>query len=141
LKYVGTSEGSYKILDGGLDELISIYPSLAVEGDLVHFALEGDILWYQQIPTTATSLTLIYYAVPDTLTDGSDIPTDIPEVLHRDLIVNKSCEILFDLIEDGVNVQKVNTLECRGKYEVAVGKLQSWVSKRRGSVGRSFWRV
>jgi hypothetical protein len=139
LSYVGTSSGSVGIYKWGLEELVSNYPTMTEAGDVEYCTLEGDILWYAKIPTTATALTVVYRAVPATLVNDGNIPTDIPYYLHNGLIVNKTCAKLFDLIEDGLETQKVNTQACIALYDKAVISLRAWASRRRINVGGSFW--
>lgn len=141
LRYVGTSEGRIPILDGGLDALIDEYPDFTVTGEIEKCAIEGDILWYMNIPTAATSLTLMYYKVPDDMVEDSDTPIELPSYLHRGLIVNKTAELIFSDIEDGIDGPKINTLMCERDFTAFNNQLLAWVSKRRGCVGGSVWDV
>jgi len=141
LLYAGTSTGQLCILDGGVTEMLERYNDLDVDGDLEAVALEGDVLWYYKTPTSATSITIIYYATPTEMIADGDTPSDIPEMLHRDLIVNKAAAIIFDHIEEGIEGEKVGMLSCLNQYREAELRLRAWLSKRRSNVGRSCWSV
>lgn len=94
-----------------LEELIATYsPDIDQVGAVEGVALEGTILWYQKIPTVAQTLTFIYYQNPTVLSTASSTPpVDIHESLHRSLFVNGTAFYLYDLIEDGIEGEKVNT--------------------------------
>jgi hypothetical protein len=139
LSYVGTSSGSIGIYEGGLEELVFNYPVMTDTGDVEYCTLEGDILWYAYIPATATTLTVVYRAIPATLVNDGNVPVDIPLYLHNGLIVNKTCAKLFDLIEDGIETPKVNTQACLALYESSLASLRAWLSRRRINKSGSFW--
>jgi len=137
--YVGTSNGQIPIADGGLEQLLSSYTTLIATGDVEVVAIEGDVLWYYKTPAAATSITLVYYASPTVLISDGDVPSDLPEMLHRDLIVNKASAIIFDHIEEGIEGNKVGMASCLAQYKTAEMQLRSWLYKRRSSVTRSCW--
>ena len=132
LLYVGTASGEIPLQEGGLRGLLSVYNTLANAGDVEVVALKGNILWYQNIPDVATTLTLLYYKTPTLLDSKTDIPSFIPEALHYKLIVHKAAELAFNIIEDGIEEnQKINTLANRGVYKEAVGDLRRWKVRNR----------
>ncbi len=142
LLYVGTkADGPITIVDGGVEQLYQTYYDLDADGDLEAVAQEGDVLYYYKTPATATSLVIIYYRTPTTMAADGDTPSYLPDLLHRDLIVNKSSAIIFDHIEEGMEGDKVNTRSCLAQYEIAKAKLSAWAHRRRPNVGRSFWSV
>jgi hypothetical protein len=141
LRYVGTSDGRIKILDGGIEELLVAHPDMTEVGDIDCVAHEGDILWYAKIPSVAKTLTLLYQAVPATLVNDGDIPTDLPLYLHHGLIVNKTKAVLYDSIEDGIETPKTNTSAALALYSTFFIQLGTWVSRRRSNVGNSVWNV
>lgn len=139
LKYAGNSSGSYKILEGGIEELISLYPSLAEQGDIAHVAMEGNLFYYHPIPSAAVTVTCIGYLVPNLLVNDLDTPSFIPEYLHRETIVNKAAMIAYNIIEDGLVGDKVNTGVLAALAEGGMNKLRAYVSRRRQVVGQSKW--
>lgn len=141
LKYAGNSSGKHKILDGGIDEMLEWYPSLDEQGNIIHVALDGKLLYYHPVPAEATVITCVGYAVPPLLVHELDTPSFIPDYLHREAIVNKAASIAYNTIEDGLVGEKVNTLVFAGLAEVGLNKLRAYVSRRRCVVGKSIWSV
>jgi hypothetical protein len=139
LSYAGTADGQLKQFNGGIDEMILTYPTLAETGDLESIASEYPVLWYQKIPAVATLITCIGYALPSPLLLEDDIPTDIPAHLHEGLLVNKVLINYYNKIEDGVEGVKVNTNNYIMLYSIAHNLLLNWISRRRSNVGRSVW--
>ena len=101
-------------------EGVKIYPTLELmaidyvdswddEGEVEAVCLEGNILWYQKIPTSAESLILVLYKNPSVLEDDEDIPSDIPSSLHKLLLVNGASYFIYNDIEDGIEGEKINT--------------------------------
>jgi len=99
------------IIHPSLEDLMYCYaPDIDEEGSVEGIALEGTVLWYQKIPTSAESLVLIYYQNPETLTGDDDTPpADIPESVHRKLFVHGTAHFIYNDIEDGLDGEKVNT--------------------------------
>ena len=140
LTYAGNSLGEYTVLDGGVEELIRLYPTLAESGDIQYLTLEGSVLYYQPIPTAATTITCIGYHVPDTLVDDSDTPSFIPSYLHRNSIVNKAAEIAYIAIEAGnAEVEKVNSSVFRKLATDGINQIRAYISRRRPVLSTSNW--
>lgn len=139
LVYVGNSDGRINVLKGGLMELLDLYPGLTETETILDVAVENKLLYYQGIPSTVESLTVLYYASPPKLLKEHDIPDWLPEYLHRGLIVNKAVELKFRKIEEGIEGEMANTLKYRGYYEESKQMLEIWLSRRRSSVGTSVW--
>lgn len=140
LTYVGTSDGEITRYNN-LEELIREFPTLDEVGDIEGVTLEGTVLWYQKIPSAATTLTCIGYNSPVTLSNDTDTPDCIPEYLHRGLIVNKTAMLCYNIIEDGMEAEKVNTRLFEGLYQKHVIKLGEWVSKRRINKVVNAWTI
>lgn len=139
LKYAGNSDGEYKVLDGGVEELIRLYPTLAETGDIKHLTLEGSVLYYQPIPTVATTITCIGYHRPATLVGDADTPSFIPDWLHRESIVNTAAVLAYNSIEDGVDGDKINTKVFESLAKVGLDKVRAYISRRRPVVSTSNW--
>jgi hypothetical protein len=140
LVYAGDSSGEYKVLDGGIEDLIRLYPSLDESGDIKHLLLEGNVLYYQPIPTVVTAITCVGYFAPDTLVNDNDTPSVIPSYLHREAIVNKAAAVAYNIIEDEIDVGKVNTKLMLSLAEVGINKIRAYISKRRSVISSSSWR-
>lgn len=138
LKYAGNSEGAYTILDE-LADLIAIYPTLAESGAVEYVVCEAGILYYQPIPAVAVSITCIGYSTPAVLVNDTDTPSFIPEFLHREVLVNKAAAVCYNIIEDGVEGEKVNTRMFSMLAEVGVNRVREYISRRRSVTSKSVW--
>lgn len=132
-----------------LDSLLVSYPTEET-GSVQYVALEGDILWYHPVPEEVESLTVLYYTNPVALAEDTDVPTELPSALHRKLLVHGACYMIFDMIEDGIEGEKVNTLSHfyhsfndgpgRG-VKSGIQDLHEFVGGRRRNFQSSVWRV
>lgn len=129
LTYAGLTDGEIDV-ENGLEILMQKYPTLDEEGDPACVAVEGSRLYYQPIPATATAIYCVGYMVPDTLVNGSDIPSWCPDYLHREVIVYKAAEIAWNLIEDGVDKPKTNTILFGNLNAIGINKFREWVHRR-----------
>jgi hypothetical protein len=143
LRYVGTARGQIRLLDGGIEELIQMYPDLTVTGSVESVVIEGFVLWYMRIPEEETSLICIGFDYPDELVNDNDSPTCIPDYLHRDILVNKAVSIAYEEIEESMEGSNLgpNSARFDGMYQRGLIGLRAWISKRKGTVGRSAWIV
>lgn len=131
LSRVYSSTGESITIYPKLETLMDLTGTLSEQGDIEAVALEGRILWYSPIPTTAEVLTLIYYKNPDPLTDNSDSPSSIPEFLHRQILVNGAASLMFDTFEDGLDGLKVNTRAREMSKIDGLRKFREWLGKTR----------
>lgn len=115
LSYIGRSSSSstseVKVC-ASLELLLSEYPGLDKTGSsVVAVAVEGSTLYYQPAPASVAAqetLRVVYYRNPSELSAPGDIPTHIPEMLHRELLINGAAWAIFDQIEDGLDGEKIN---------------------------------
>lgn len=138
LKYAGNSDGEYEILDE-LTELIKKYPALDEVGDIEFVVCEGGILYYQPIPSTAETITCVGYHTPSLLVNDTDTPSFIPFFLHREAIVNRVVSNAYNIIEDGMEADKVNTKLFMSLAEVGLNRVREYISRRRSVVSKSNW--
>ena len=135
LRRVKNAEGEEPRIYSNLELLLDDYPTIDEEGDVEAVALEGSTLWYQKIPSSAETLLLLYFRNPSPLIGGDDEPGDIPEHVHRKLLVHGAAYMIFDQIEDGIEGEKVNTvhnfhqsLNEENKHSGIV-KLREWIGR------------
>ena len=141
LTYVGNSGGEIEILDN-LEDLVKLYPTMTETGDVECVFLQGNVLWYQKIPTVATSVICIGYNSPVVLLSENDEPSEIPTQLQRGLLVNKAAANAYNIIEDvSIDKDKVNAKLFAGLYEIEKMKMLNWVSSRRSNITTSCMRV
>jgi hypothetical protein len=137
--YVGTATAE---LAGGvvtLEHMMKMYPGMDQVGDVNHVAVEGNTLYYQRIPSTVSTLTILHRRKPVAMVEDDDEPEGIPSHLHLDVIVPKVAILGFDRIEDGIEGKKVNTIAQSIRYKQGLHALMSWVAKRVPHRSTSIW--
>jgi len=73
------------------------------------YVVSGNRLYYRDIPTAPKTLTVHYYKNPTPMVADTDIPTDVPITLHRDLLVGYAAREIFNVLELGMAGQKIDT--------------------------------
>ena len=142
LLFVGNDSTSLAVADGGVKQLMEDNPLLDSTGSVHTVALEGTILYYQGIPTEATTYPILYQINPTPWVDGGDLVEDyIPFHLQRSLFIHKAAADLWDKIEDGMEGEKVNTAVQLGLHEKYVTQMREHLARRRINSKRSVWRV
>jgi hypothetical protein len=96
-------------------------------GPLESVAVSNGKLYYNKIPYTPLTLTLYYYKKITLMTKENDSPIELPEHLHRDLLVNYVCKEIYTEIEEGIEGPAVNTQKYTGFYIQAISKLYWWI--------------
>ena len=140
------SDGEDLDIYQNLEQLMDEYPGLDKEGAVEAVTLEGNTLWYQPIPTTTGTISLVYYSSPDVLSNSSDSPSDFPKHLHRKLFAQGAAHFIFDMIEDlrGEEI-KVNTINQHyhsfdeSNKHSGISKLREWISVRKIHHINSIW--
>ena len=70
-----------------------------------------------------------YYQNPTDLADDADEPEDIPEELHEKLIVSDVARYIYNLIEDGMDGQKVNTQNYLNLFKEGIFELELFLGE------------
>jgi len=96
-------------------------------GTISLVSIHGDKLYYDRVPSSPATLTVGYYSNPSTLTDDGDIPTEIPLVLHRQLIVGYALKEIYNEIELGMAGQKVDTRNYEAIFNQGLVRLQQLI--------------
>lgn len=93
--------------------------------------VHGDFLYFRPVCAYAQSFELWYYRKPVDLdgTDQSAVPDGIPSFLHQRLIVGYILKESFTLIEDGIEGQKVNTMNWNQEYAAGLQELDMYCRK------------
>lgn len=94
-------------------------------------AIHNNSLWFRPVCAYAQSFELWYYRKPVVLdgTDLSAVPDGIPSFLHQRLIVGYILKESFTLIEDGIEGQKVNTINWNQEYVAGLQELDMYCRK------------
>ena len=136
--YVGTKNGELE--NGTLEELLEDNPELDTTGSLYKVAVEGNLVYYQGIPDEVTSITLLYRRPPVEMVNDDDVPDGIPSWLCREVLVPGASMRGFNLIEDGIDGEKVNTNAQLILYNRGIFKLMEFVGRRVDHRSSSVWR-
>jgi hypothetical protein len=139
LLFVGTETGKLAQADGGLSELLEDDPTMSTTGDLSKVALEGTVLWYISQPLVVTNIVLLIYKEPLSLVADGETASCLPSYIHRDLLVYGAAKVLWNIIEEGIDGEKVNTAVYEGFYQKGLDKLRAWVGKQTNHLSRSVW--
>lgn len=124
-----------------LEALFTLFPAMDTSGSVEYVAVEGNILYYQRIPSTAATLYILYRRKPTAMSEDDDTPDGIPEYLHRPLIVPGAAKKGFSLIEDGIeDSNKPNTFREMQAHDKAFLMYKEWVERRKRHLPRSFWK-
>lgn len=140
LLFVGDISARIDIAEGGLEELLEENPLLDTSGSVTKVALEGNILYYQGIPATTTTLIILSYSTPTLLSDTFDSPLHLPAHIHRPLLVYKAAALGYNIIEDGIEGEKLMTLKYENLYQTqGLAKFREYLVKRKSNISRSIW--
>jgi hypothetical protein len=146
LKAKETSTATPLLVYSTLDEFWDDFPDLTVEGSLSAVCLEDTVLWYANIPETATSISLLLKTYPDRLEDAADEPTAIPPHLRRQLLVYGTAWLLYEILEQSEE-QKVNSASMynlsfnRRNPDSGINLLFNYIAKTRYHHAGSYWNV
>ena len=146
LRRVKKSDGSEPTVYADLERLLDDYWDMGAEGIVEAVTLEGSVLWYQKIPSTPETLTILFFENPSSLAKDGDEPTDFPGHVHRKLFVHGAAFTIFDQIEDGVEGDKLNTkhhfyhsFDERNR-DSGITKLREWLARTTPHHISSVWR-
>ena len=120
------SNGDPVKIEESFKKFLVMYADQAA-GSVFRCSVNGGRLHYRDIPAAATTLTVHYYTNPDTLVNDADVPSSIPAILHRKLIVGYVCREIFNRIEDGIEGQKINTNYYATEYGTGLLDLEKFV--------------
>jgi hypothetical protein len=82
---------------------------------------------YYPIPETVQVYTCAFYQKPVKLLDDTDIPLILPEALHFALLTSYAAAEIWGEKEDGIDGFKVNTVDYRKKFEIAIAELKELI--------------
>jgi hypothetical protein len=140
LLFAGNDSTCLAIADGGVAQLMAENPSLDESGPVHTVALEGSVLYYQGIPSSATTYPILYQINPTVWSDDADVVADwVPLHLQRLLFVHKATATLFNWIEDGIDGDQVNTLAQLGLHEKYLTQMREFLARRKTASMRSIW--
>ncbi|MBI9090145.1 MAG: hypothetical protein JEZ12_13095 [Desulfobacterium sp.] len=92
-------------------------------------AVNGKKLLYRDIPSTEETLEVHYYAAPIPMEDEDDEPDCLQEGFHHPLLVGFACKEIFNLLEDGIDGPKKNTMYWEREFQKGVHDLGVFIGE------------
>ena len=89
-------------------------------GSLKYITTVNQQIVYSYCPSTPETIFCKFYKAPTPLANERDIPSCLPDHLHKSLLVNYALMNAYELKEDGAEGLKVNTGHYRGLFEAAL---------------------
>lgn len=104
-------------------------------GDVSGVAINNSFLVYQNVPEIITSLELFFYRKP---VDMRDLTTSFPDGAvnnddYDEALINLCCRKIYSRIEDGMEGQKLNTINHNDLFRQAMGSLDIYARRVGGS--------
>jgi len=124
LQFVSNSSGQEIEIYNSMIEFAEDYPLMDGSGSVKSVVVQGNTLYYQDIPTVAETLTLHFYRLPVDMSASDGTPDGIPLHLQVPLLVNYAGWQIFQLIEDGMEGQGVNTIRYKTFFNEALRTLE-----------------
>jgi hypothetical protein len=131
---VNSGTGVMLFIEDAFLAFLRKYPKLDRSSSVHEVSINGTSLYYQGIPSTAETITLYYHEAPTALTAGTGTPSCLPVHLQEDLLANYVAWKIYDQIEDGVEGQKINTMNYKTLFNEAMINLQEEITVLQGSV-------
>lgn len=129
-------------LYNALEDLYDDFYPLDKVGAVEAVCVQRNEVWYQGIPETPETVLMVLQRDPALLADDEDVPVEIPEFLHMDLVVHGTVCRIYEMIEDGVDGEqgKVNTINSYMHRKEGLQKFREWLGSRRQHTKTSHWR-
>jgi len=118
------SDGKLITIKDSFRDFIKVYGRELNAGSPYICTFYGKRLFFRDVPAAAETLTVHYYKNPEPLEDDADEPEDIPEELQDELIVSDVAGYIYNLIEDGMDGQKVNTQNYLNRFNAGLFALE-----------------
>ena len=90
-------------------------------------AVKGRVLCYEPEASATEDLEITYHAMPSAMDDTEDETDYIPAHIGPRILQAYVCKCAFDLIEDGMDGQKLNTLRWESNYNNNLAELALFV--------------
>jgi hypothetical protein len=138
---VGSKEQEIVIHPGGLEGLLGDCDNFgSTVGEVSIVGQEGSNIWYYGIPATATTYPILYQKDAELLeSDSDELPRWLPSYFGRGLVSHHAAAILYGIIEDGVEQDKVNTNAQLMLAEKYAGQFRNFLTKNRKGYQTSIW--
>lgn len=124
-----------------LEDLLMAGYDFQTEGDVEAIAIEGNVIWYANTPSTVTAMSMLLYSNPTPLEETTDVPDCIPVHLHRATIIPWVAMQMFNMMEQADDGNKTNFLVQQEFYMSGLRKLREYLAGRRRGMSRSVWNI
>ena len=126
-------------ISGDLETLRDKCGSLTRVGGIKYWLPLGTKIWYAPIPLEAVDLEIIFYKNPVALAGDGDIPVQIPNHLHRSVLVHGAAFKLFSRIEQEAENEALETAKQLALSIDGRDKFVAWIARRQKIKGRTAW--
>lgn len=115
-------------------DMWDLYPRMDGVGESVEYiAVHNGAILAQPAPEEDVEITIRYFSKHETVDDLSDtVPSYIPAAERYNIFAYYVLAQLYDILEDGIDGSKINTLNYRAKYRRAFHNID-WLNKLDGS--------
>jgi len=129
-----TEDGGQLTVASGLRALADMVGTIQSDenGSVSVVCVSAGRLCYQDVPETATDITLFYYRRPAVLAIGDDLEWDNDD--FDSVLVNYAAWKMFELLEQGEEGQKISTMYHKSEYKEDFDSLKTHCIRE----GRSF---
>ena len=124
LQFVSNSSGQEIEIYNSMIEFAEDYPLMDGSGSVKAVVVQGNTLYYQDIPTVAEILTLHFYRLPVDMSVATGTPDGIPLHMQIPLLTNYVAWKIFELIEDGIGGEGTNTARYKTFFQEALRILE-----------------
>lgn len=133
-KVLDTSISRFNSIEDLLDTVMTESRDITEVGPVEYVALEGRTLWYFPTPEVAQTIQCILFNNPTVMEFEDESPNEFPEICHRNIGIHGACFLAFQIIEDGIDGDKVNTNHHFTMYEKGIVQLVEWIGRHRPHV-------
>ncbi len=126
-------------VQGDLETLRDKCGSLSRVGGIKYWLHLGTRIWYAPIPSASDDLEIIFYKRPTALAGDGDKPVEIPNHLHRSVLVHGTAVKLFSRIEQEGENEALETAKQLAFFKDGSDKFSAWIARRQRIKGRTAW--
>ena len=140
---VGTKSQEIVIHPGGLEGLLGDCDNFGTAiGEVSMVAQEGTNFWYFKRPEAPATYPILYQAeATELVADGDTLPRWLPDYFGRGLIAHGAAAILYNIIEDGIEGDKINTAAQLGLAKSYADKYKTFLAMNRKGYNISIWGI
>jgi len=124
LQFVASNKGYEIDIAESFISFSETYPLLNQVGRISEVIEFGNLFYYQGIPSISEEVTLHFYRTPTDMVSDNDEPDGIPKYLQRSLLTNHAAWKIYEMIEDGIDGEALNTTKYMTLFYQALKTLE-----------------